>query len=115
LKRKEKQLNEALEAVKKASELEPDCAPSLVLKADILQKSGKDFATQEFLAMAEKTFPSIEEQSSWELHWFGVMAMLKGDKDLQDEIARHRKSNPKQEPSSAIPENAVFPICAELK
>jgi len=113
LKQKQNQQDEALEAIKKASDLEPDCAPYHVLRADILLEAGKGFATQEFLAMAEKTFPPMDEQSSWELHWYGVMARLKDDKELQEEIARYRKAQSSSETHRQIPDQAVFPIFVE--
>ncbi|ORJ61356.1 Hsp70 family protein [Geothermobacter hydrogeniphilus] len=113
LKRKEKLYDEALDAIREAIELEPDCAPYLVFKAGVLQDSGKDFAAREFLAMAERTFPPMDEQSSWEMHWYGILARQKGDKELQEEISRHRKTHSSSNTHRDIPDQAVFPIFVE--
>jgi len=110
MKQKQGLYDEAIEATKQAIENDPDCAPYLVLKAEIQNDMGKEFASKEFLKVAAKKFPEMEEQSSWELHWYGVMARLQGDKDLQKKIALARKEHSSSQDTPHLPPQAIFPM-----
>ncbi len=110
MKQKDKDYDEAMAAVKQAIEKDPNSAPYPVLKAEILHETGKEFASQEFLKVAAKKFSTLEEQSTWELHWYGVLARLLGDKDLQEKIGVARKGKTSQQDPVHLPAQAVFPV-----
>lgn len=113
LQQKEKRLVEARESIEKAIHLEPKSAPYYVLQAQIVDKSGKKFAVQEFLDMAVKLFKPIEQLSKWELHWYSKCAEMSGEHDAAARATaeRNRRENDEELDISDV-QDGLLPMLA---
>jgi len=80
LTKRQKRLEEAKHAIDMAIGLNEAAAPHYVLKAQIVQDMGKDFAITEFLDIAWRRFPKPVEQNDWQLGWYIAAADMREDK-----------------------------------
>jgi len=88
---KQHRFDEARTAINAAIELEPSEASYYVLQAEMAKQSGREFAVEEFLTLADLHFLPVEKQNLWELNWSIVSAELRKDDQAAQTLRRLRQ------------------------
>jgi tetratricopeptide (TPR) repeat protein len=101
--RAQKKYVEALEAVEKALQKEPDEGAFLTLKGLCLQSLHRAQEAQSTFLKAANAFGPVKDLNEWELGWCETCARMLSDSKLLEEVQKERKSRQAPEPVKPAP------------
>jgi tetratricopeptide (TPR) repeat protein len=101
--RAQKKYAEALEAIEKALQKDPDQGAFLTLKGMCLQLLDRNNEAKSILTKAVKAFGKVKDLDDWELGWCETCAGLLSDRKLLEEVQEERKKRQVPEPVKPDP------------
>jgi hypothetical protein len=103
-----------LEAIDRAVQREPGCAPMQTVRGLILQGLGRTDEARKAFETAYRLAGPLTGMDEWELHWHGQNAEELGDPGIREAVEAERERRRKARAVSAGPD-AARPVLRELR